>query len=387
MKRALAAFLPLLFVGYSVFSQNDPSLKEANSLLQSGNYNAATPIYLSLMEADPINPELNYHVGIYYLEGAVDKAKAVPHLELAKKSGFAAADLSFRLARAYHFAHRFDEAIAEYKNHIKSSSDESLNAVASRLLENCYSGKEMIRYPVNVTINNLGPTVNSEAPDYYPFVDANESILVFSSKRKKSNKGEQGPSGFFSSDIYMSVDENGEWKKPKNLGKNVNTPVNEEATGLSTNGQLMFLSIGGRGVENQMVVSHRTGTNFKAPTKVEKTINTGAVEFSSTVSLDKQTFFYASDRKGGQGGFDIYYSKRLPTNEWGKPINLGDRLNTEHDEMFPQLSPDEQTLYFASQGHSGMGGFDLFSSSLDPKQANGDLQLTWVSLSIQLMMI
>ena len=338
--------------------------KDARSAFDAGNYSKAAAMYEILVKADPDNFSLNYYAGLTYLNGNLDKFKAFPFLEKAAKSEQATPEVIFSLGRAYHLAYQFDPAIKSYKQFMAKSDDEELKARATRYMENCYTAKELLKYPVNCTITNLGPDVNSPAPDYTPFVTEEEDELIFNSRRKKGNKGTELASGFYTADIYLSSVENGKWKKPKNLGKVINTESEEEIIGFATDGSLMFMNIGSRGLDGQMVVSQRSGKSFKVPVKVEKTINTRAVETTSTVDHDRMVFFYASNREGGKGGMDLYYSKRLPTREWGTPINL-EMLNSEYDELYPQLSPDEKTLYFASQGHSGMGGYDLFRSEWD----------------------
>ena len=76
-----------------------------------------------------------------------------------------------------------------------------------------------------------------------------------------------------------------------------------------------------------------------------------------------QHAYVASDKKEGMGGTDIYYAKKLPDGKWGKPINLGDGINTKYNEDYPTLLKDGKTLFFSSEGHNSMGGYDLFSSN------------------------
>lgn len=336
--------------------------KAAMALYNNGQYAEAGTAFLALLETNQSNLRYNYYCGLSLLHGKNDRTQAWKYLAKGSDMPNRDADYYYQLGHAYHLGYEFTNAIASYQRYLGSAEDEALLAKAAKGLEDCFTASELMKFPMDVEIQNLGAEVNSPQADYTPFVDDKESMLVFTSTRKRGNQQEEPDKhGIYTSDVYLSAIENGNWKRPKNLGKKVNSPVDDEVIGMATDGSLMFMNIGGRGVAGQMVVSHRQGTTtFKEPIEVEKTINTGAEERTSSVTLDRQTFFFASNRKNGSGKFDLYMTKRLPNNEWGTAVNLGNLVNTPGDELFPQLSPDEKTLFFVSDGHSGMGGFDIF---------------------------
>lgn len=359
----LVCIFALLVVPQNALSQDDPpNFDDAVKLYKDGNFQAANTMLTQLVQADPKNKQYNYYCGMSQLQGTSDRTQAWRYLENARDMEDAPDTYFFELGRAYHLGYKFSQAIGAYQRFLGTTSNEELSAKATKALEDCFTASELVKFPVDVEIQNLGEDVNSEAADYTPFVDREESILIFTSRRKRGNQSEEPEKdGHYTSDIYISAIDNGRWKKPKNMGKTINSEVDEEAIGMATDGSLMFMNIGGRGVAGQMVVSHRSSkTNFKEPIEVENTINSSAEERTSSVSLDLQTFFFASNRKDGSGGFDLYMTKRLPTQDWGTAVNLGPLVNTPGDELFPQLSPDEKTLFFVSNGHSGMGGFDIF---------------------------
>lgn len=103
--------------------------------------------------------------------------------------------------------------------------------------------------------------------------------------------------------------------------------------------------------------------SFVKPIPFNEPINTEMIETEGCYSDDGNTLFFVSDRKGGIGETDIYFSKRLPNGEWGIPKNLGPNINTIYREAFPQVTDDGKTLYFSSQGHTSMGGYDIFKST------------------------
>ena len=108
-------------------------------------------------------------------------------------------------------------------------------------------------------------------------------------------------------------------------------------------------------------MAQRRGRSFQGLKSIGSTINSNtSIETSACLSYDGEILFFASDRKEGMGGTDIYYVKKLPDGKWGKPINVGDGINTKYNEDYPTFLKDGKTLFFSSEGHNSMGGYDLF---------------------------
>lgn len=350
----------------SSFAQEEEKINPHNAF-ENKNYSDAIKGFESALVGSPSDYDLQLKLGLCYMYSYIDRTKSIELLDKLKEKKDNNFEALYYLGRAYHVNYKFDEAIFYYQQFADSCKDSLTIAEALRQIEMCNNGKKLVANPVDVTLRNMGDAINSDAPDYNVFVDQEESILVFTSKRKKRNKSETpAEDGFYPSDILMSSFEEGAWQKPK-VQSNVCTEVSEQSVGMSPDGQLMFLSIEGRGATGEMIVSSRKTGSFKEPIKVEKTVNSSAAEFTATVSQDLQKFYYCSNREGGEGGFDIYMAKRLPDRNWAIPLSVSDKINTEYDELYPQLSPDEKTLYFTSNGHNTMGGFDLFKSEWDPK--------------------
>ncbi|MBL4653487.1 MAG: PD40 domain-containing protein [Flavobacteriales bacterium] len=360
-----------LFLAGTVSAQENPSLKP-DKAFENGNYTAAIKGYEKQLIALPKDYQTHLMLGKCYIDSYIDREKAIYYLEKIKNAKNNDFEVLYFLGRAYHLNYKFDLAISAYQTLIDSVGDSSTIKIAIRQIEMCENGKKLIKTPVDVTLKNLGDTINSDAPDFNVFVDQTESILVFSSKRKRRNKAEAASAdGYYTADIFMSYLEEGAWQKLKSQS-NVCTPSNEEVVGLSADGKLMFLNVSGRGVTGDMVVSARRSGSFKVPVKVENTLNTNASEMTASVTQDKQTLYYGSNRDGGEGMFDIYQAKRLPDLSWALSQSVSLNINTPYNDLYPQLSPDEKTLFFASEGHNSMGGYDLFKSKWDAeKQAWG----------------
>jgi hypothetical protein len=327
-----------------------------------GNFVMALPIYLALVKKEYTNYEYNFRTGMCYLRTNGHKTEAVKYFLYCTKSPKVENDSWLYLGRAYQYGLKFDDAIKAYTTY-KLKADPKEKAEADHFIEQCKSGKILVANPMDVTFSNLGKEVNSEFPDYYPFVTQDESMLVFTSRRK-GNVGAMSVEmdGYFASDIWVAKSLNGVFQKSKGAGPGVNGNYDEQCTGLSADGKLMTLY-----VDNITDLGDIYSTTYKTSfSKIEKfgsPVNDG-FETAGALAPDGNTIFFASKRDGGQGGTDIYMCRKLPNLKWGLPINIG-ILNTQYNEDFPFMSPDGKTLYFCSEGHNSMGGFDLFYSVWD----------------------
>lgn len=347
-----------------------PDPEQAAEHFKHGNYVMALPIYVALVKKEANNVDYNYRAGLCYLRTNGHKKEAVKYLETATKQSSCPNDGWLFLGQAYQYALRFDDAIKAFETFkVKASKEEK--ADADHYIAQCKSGKLLVANPLDVTFQDLPKEVNSEFPDYYPFVTSDESMLVFTSRRK-GNVGATSVEmdGYYASDIYYTRSQNGVFQKAKNAGPGVNGNYDEQCTSLTSDGKLMTVY-----VDNISTAGDLYNTTFKNSfSKIEKIpdnaqneydrIN-GGFETSGAYSPDGNIFFFASKRDGGQGGTDIYMSRKLPGNfGWGNPVNIT-AINSNYNEDFPFMSPDGKTLYFASQGFNSMGGYDLFYSVWD----------------------
>ena len=349
------------------FSQNDGhgfvDPREAKDDFAHTDYLAAMKVYKELLLQDSTNVEYHYKLALCYLYTHIDKEAAVSELKYATAHNYSN-QAWFDLGKAEHYADHFDDAIKAF-NHFKIKASNKDAQEADHEIEMCNNGKQLIQFPVNVTFQNVGPEINTPFPDYYPFVPDDESFMIFTSRRKECMGGQKEMDGYYSSDIFMSTVVNGKWTKPKNLGPAINTTLDEQAVGLSPDGNKMIVYLDHIDKYGDLYESDRKGKNFERIVKMNENINAG-FETSGSISPDGNTFFFASERSGGYGETDIYMSRKLPNGEWALPQNLGPNINTKYKEDFPRLSDDGKTLYFSSQGHSSMGDFDIFKAEWDP---------------------
>ncbi len=335
--------------------------REAKEHFKYNNFLAAIPVYKQLLKQEPNDPDYNHKIGICYLYTNINKALAIPYLEKASKNEKVEHRVWNDLGLAYQYGSRFDDAIKAYTKYKEGLAPKEIEIVDHQI-ETCENAKEYIKHPVNVTFKNLGPAVNSAFPDYYPFVPENESFLVFTTRRKGNIGASQVESdGYYSSDIYMSIPVNEVWTKPKNMGGMVNTALDEQAVGLTPDGQTMLMYIDHIDSLGNIYASTNKAGNFQRMKKLSSTVNSD-FETAGSITKDGNIIFFASQREGGEGLTDIYMARKLPNGQWAKAQNLGNKVNSPYKEDFPEIAPDGKTLYFSSQGHAGMGDFDLFKT-------------------------
>jgi len=235
---------------------------------------------------------------------------------------------------------------------------------AKQKLETADFGSEAIKNPVPFEPVNLGQGVNSPDAEYFPALTADEQTLVIT-RNSRPPSGGHGQEDFYESHLV-----DGEWMVARNLGAPLNTPDNEGAQTISPDGQLMFFTGCNRGDGLggcDIYFSRKVGNNWTEPLNIRNPINSGKWEAQPSLSPDKKTVYFASSRAGGKGDKDLWSSTLTEQGVWGVPVNLGDVINTTGAEESPFIHADNQTLYFSSTGHTGMGHADIYYSRKDMK--------------------
>jgi len=217
---------------------------------------------------------------------------------------------------------------------------------------------------VKITITNLGKTINTPYPEYAPVISADGEMLVFTSRRPVTEK-EIKKAKMSMENVYIS-DYDAKKKKWTDAVR-LSEPVNQEgrhnsAIALSNDGQQMLLYRDDESGNGDIYESHLMGNSWTAPVKLDEPVNSKNHESSASISPDRRTIYFVSNRKGGQGGRDIWMCT-FNNNKWDKAENLGSVVNTAEDEEGVFIHPDGKTLYFSSKGHNSTGGYDIFKTT------------------------
>ncbi|MGQ0828640.1 MAG: hypothetical protein ACT4ON_09620 [Bacteroidota bacterium] len=341
----------------------------ADQKFSKGNYEGALDDYLSLLENDTKNEKYTYNIAVCYLNTNINKTKAIPYLEIITRKPKYDPNAMYLLGRAYHFAYRFDDAIKAYTAFKQTGKGKSDNlADSDREIQFCINAKELMKFPLNVKFENLGGNVNSPYPDYYSFVPNDESYIVFNTRRPNENVENLKEDGTYPPAVYIAKSTEGTFIKAKNIGAPITKEDGEqEVIGLSATGDAMLLYYtNSKGVGDIYMTTTDKNKSFKTPEKLDENINSPkASEIAACLSNDGSMLYFASNRLGGSGGTDLYVSRKLPNGKWGPPLNLGPEINTPQNEDFPTISADGKIFYFSSNGHTSIGGYDIFKAEMD----------------------
>ncbi|MBC7448394.1 MAG: PD40 domain-containing protein [Hymenobacteraceae bacterium] len=362
-------------------------LKEGDKLYEQGPnlYEAAIPHYLLAYQLNPNNAQLNYRLGTAYL-GSAFKTKALPYLEAAEKLNPRIDPLlPYNLGRALHLNAKWDQAREAYQQAIPAAQDRnstvSVTDVRKRMDE-CQTGKELMAKPVRAFIDNLGPEVNSQYAEYCPVITADESQIFFTSRRATTIGGKMDPDlGDYFEDIYFATQtDGGKWSVAKNLGKPLNSEGHDATVGISPDGQKLLTYL--QNNAGDIYECTLEGAVWSAPEPLSRKINTGEHESSASYAPDGNSLFFVSNKEDGgtQGMHDIYQIGLNTGKGKGKAqeaVNLGPTINTRYNEEAVFMHPDGKTMYFSSEGHNTMGGYDIFKSVYEKGKWSVPENLGW----------
>jgi tetratricopeptide (TPR) repeat protein len=337
---------------------------EAESYFLYGDYSEALYLYQLLLNYFPNNYNLQYKIGMCLVHIPGRKVRAIPPLEAASnvisnsskentlKETRAPADALFQLGNAYRINNELDKALNAYNRFIQVCDSTIYDINLARININaCERAKLMMQNPVSVSFTSFNDRFNDASPNLNALVSGNDSVVVFVTKLK-----------FYDAVFYSKMDENGKWSAPINIIPNLGVDNKCYPTSISYDGKEIYFyrndDFGG-----DIYVSNFANNAWSPIVKLNKNINTKYWESHAFITNDGKSLYFTSNRVGGYGGLDIYKSDRDAKGEWGVAVNLGNTINTPYNEDTPFLSP-EGVLYFSSQGHVTIGGFDIFYSKL-----------------------
>ncbi len=307
-----------------------------------------------------------YAAGLCYLQMGHSPASAVNYLNRAKNCHPIGTTIDnktvetwFFLGQAFHANYQFNEALEIYKtlkNRLTSKQTVQLEAI-DREISYCETAIKLAKNPVEFKITNLGKLLNTTFDEHSPVTDLAENQIIFTSNRKNNN----APEGTES--LYSAIWREGKWMLARKISGQLEQYDNNASVSMSSDGQTLIL-YSYNGKSGTLYYSENKRGRWGAPIKFPSPINSNHNETHASLATDGQTIFFTSDRPGGFGGKDIYMSHKLPSGEWGPAQNLGAEINTQYDEESPFIMADGKTLYFSSEGHENMGGFDIFKSTL-----------------------
>jgi flagellar motor protein MotB len=275
--------------------------------------------------------------------------------------------LFFNLANAEMMSEDYYNALIHFNVYIaQAGMSEKNKTIARKNAKNCEFAITAMKNPVPFDPINVGSGINTTDDEYWPSITADGQTLMFTRQSKLTDRN--GPYGVSQEDFYISYFSDNKWQKAFNAGAPLNTRQNEGAQTLSSNGNYMFFTACDRPIglgSCDIYFSALSGEKWSEPSNLKWPVNTTFWESQPSISADGKTLFFSSNRPGGSGGKDIWFSRENSKYQWSNPVNMGKTINTDGDEMSPFIHFDGKTLYFASDGRQGMGGFDIFMSRMN----------------------
>lgn len=361
----------IIALGILSFSCKTVKLSVAEEKQRIGEYYEAANMYRKLYaKAKPTERDMrayvSYRMGLCY-QKINNVQRATSAYMNALRYNYPDSLLNLRMAQTYHQGGKYNDAINYYNKFLEQNpgSVQALNG-----LEGCRLAAEMKDNPTLYEVKRMD-IFNSRHGEFTPMLTGNDyDKLYFASSRAKkvSKDSVSNITGQLTNNFFLAEkDEKGVWKKPVELEDAINTIYDEGAPSLSADGNTLYYTycesdpISSRTAE--IYVSTRGGATWGVGTRANLVKDSVTSVGHPSVSPDGKYLYFVSD-VNGYGGKDIFRARLVGMNDFGGIENLGPQINTEGDEMFPYVR-DSATLYFASNGHPGMGGLDLFKATMD----------------------
>lgn len=328
--------------------------EKAEKSFKNRDFTSAISLFSEAAKRDPKFHEAYLRVGsLYNMMGDLDSVY-VNFSKYADLSPSPSLSVLNRLAFMSFDRGRYSESQDYIDQYLRAKPELRDDREINLLLESLLFAKEQVLTESTLLIEKLPETINRFDLQYLPAITIDNSTMIFT-KRDFVNDDE---------DIVVSYYKDGAWTLAESISSRINTPLNEGACTISADGKTMiFTSCDRRDSFGScdLYISRKFDGNWSGPKNLGKSINTHYWESQPSLSADGNTLYFSSNRPGGQGGRDIWLSIYRDA-RWQSPQNLGAEANSFKDETTPFIHPNNEALYYSSNGFVGMGGFDLMKS-------------------------
>ena len=367
MNKSIIIFSIISLLAFESVAQN-PTIKSANKLYSSKLYVQAIPKYESALRKDSANADLLTNLGDCYRLTNNNRGQLICYGKLVK-TGKAEDIHKLYYGQALMEAGKYDDAkkyMEEYKGDKRGEAFTKAITNLQKFSKNAdaYALKEFMH--------------NSKFDDFSAFTFMNDKI-IFTSNRTKSTwiTRRHGWTGNSYCHMFMTEkNEFGEYETPAMFIAEYAPKFNDGPFCASKDGTNIFFTRNSTNKKDQSLDGSQKLKIMQATILNDNLQSLMVLKFNSNeyncahpaLSADGKTLYFASDMGGGQGGMDLYYCKKDAGGAWGSPINLGEKVNTKGNELFPSITEDN-ILYFASNGHEGLGGLDIYETKIRDDKA------------------
>jgi hypothetical protein len=361
--------LILIIFSGAASAQSTKELKDIFSQAESyylyEEYDLANQLYILLETPDNLN--IKYKIGICYLNIPGEKAAAIPYLEEAVKNASyeakstsfnekkAPLDAYFYLGKAFMINNELEKGLNTLNafNNLSRGQDvkggmQNLEFIDQQI-QACKKAIEFMDRPVELTKKMLGSGFAQGSMNENPAVSFDGNSIAYTERRGMVNV------------ILYSRKERDVWQTPVDITQMLNAGEDCSTCAFNSNGTELFLYKNDM-YDGNIYSSQLVNGSWTSIKKLNKNINTKFYESHASVSADGNKLYFTSNRDGGAGSLDIYVSEKDPSGDWGPAVNLGNTINTPYNEDIPFITENDSLLYFCSEGHTSMGGYDNFKS-------------------------
>ena len=357
------SFIVFIFLSFSAFAQEKPFTstqnkkadKLFNQALENFTLQRLGEAILLCNKAIQLDPNyIDAHMllaDLYEKNEQQDKSQILYRNLVNINPDF---PLSYLGLASYLFENaKYDSAQINIKKFVRYPDWFARKQVGLKLEKSIDFAVNAIKNPVPYKPINLGNKVNSIYDDYFPVITADGQTFLFTRNLGDRRTGNE--------DFFISKKVGDEYTLAKSIGNPVNTEQNEGTASISADGQYIFYTSCSVETSCDILLSVLDGLDWSVPKNLGTPVNTRSWESQPSVSYNGRTVYFASSRPGGFGGSDIWMTS-YNSGKWSPPMNLGPEINTDGEEQYPFISMDDKTFYFVSNGHPGMGGFDIFTT-------------------------
>ena len=363
-----------LLISFNVDAQKKSrKMIKADQAFSVEQYNKAAELYKKAYQSAKsraLKSEIIYkQAECYRLSGNIKRAES--YYKRAIKAKYPDVIVYLRYADVLRMNQKYSEAKEQYQKYVQLNPADISGEMG---LKSCDYALNWIENPTRYKVE-LMPLINSRFSDFSPsFGNGEYSEVYFTSSRSGGfSKKIDDRTGETFTDIYSSkLNKKGKWSVPVMLEEPINSVGNEGSVVLNKRGTTMYFTKCDvqkkKALGCNIYVSKRKGKIWGEPQQLQIKIDSNVTIGHPALSEDEQTLIFSAEMVDGYGGKDLWIVQKEKRNTWSLPMNLGPLVNTPGDEMFPFLHSDG-TIYFASTGHVGMGGFDIYKTSKDDNGA------------------
>ncbi len=335
-------------------------------LEEEEDYTEAESLLKQVLQEEPDNANAKFLLGSCYNQIMGQEYRGIPFLKEAteninlkyKEKKFSEKKAPyhswFYLAEAYRKTNQMDEALAALKQfqslpefeknyNVRITEDEIKSVERAKIIRDAELKLRALFFnePINTTDH-----------DYSGVISADGKMMIWVNTKS------------FYEAVYMSRRVGDKWSIPALITPQIVSDGDLFPTGLSADGTMLLLSKHPKKGDKDIYFSDFDGMLWSPAQPIHGAINSNSDEDHASISPDGSRIYFSSDRRGGEGGLDLWYSDRQPDGHWGEPVNMGPGINTDKDETAGYIAPAEGRFIFASTGHFNMGGYDIFRCEL-----------------------